>query len=368
METTIFQKGNPFSRKNMMWYVGVLPLGGSSLMVRVDEFPKADKAIREGNLLVGFNLKFDLHWMKRYGYSFQDMKVWDCQLAHFLLTSQQDRYPSLEGVCAYYGLEGKLDIVRTEYWENGIDTPDIPSEVMFKYLDTDLIRTAEVYQKQLEEFKKNPKLYTLFRIQCADLHVLQEMEWNGLLLDTKKAHEEGAKLNARVVQLEEQLDALCPRLALNWDSGDDLSCFLYGGTIVREHREIAGVFKTGTKIGQPRYRVIRVPYEMPRLCEPIKGSELQKEGYWSTDEKMLRQLKGVKKIVDLLLERSKCVKLLDYFDGLPKLIEEMDWKENEVHGQLNQCVAITGRLSATKPNQQNQPPEVKELIISRYND
>ena len=48
------------------------------------------------------------------------------------------------------------------------------------------------------------------------------------------------------------------------------------------------------------------------------------------------------------------------------MIEEKAWEPNIIHGQLNQCVAATSRLSATQPNQQNIPPKMKEVLVSRY--
>jgi hypothetical protein len=69
-------------------------------------------------ILVGFNIKFDLHWLRKYGINFVGKRVWDCQLVHFILTGQQDTYPSLNSVAAYYDLGSKLDVVATEYWNN----------------------------------------------------------------------------------------------------------------------------------------------------------------------------------------------------------------------------------------------------------
>ena len=55
-----------------------------------------------------------------------------------------------------------------------------------------------------------------------------------------------------------------------------------------------------------------------------------------------------------------------YYQGLPKLITEMNWEYGKIHGQLNQCVARTGRLSSSKPNLQNFDSEIKNLFGSRY--
>lgn len=364
-ETTTFKKGNPFSRCNRLCYAGLLREGGYKKLE--SELTPLTHDLLSATLLVGFNIKFDLHWLMRYGLSLRHIPLWDCQLAHFLLTNQTVRYPSLEEVCRFYGLAGKDDNIKLNYWDKGIDTPSIPKEEMLKYLEVDLERTLEVYHKQLEHFKDFPKLYTLFRIHCQDTHVLQEMEWNGLRLNVEQARLKADETRKRLDGIEATLQSkVAGGLTLNWDSVDDVSRFLYGGTITRENRVVVGVYLSGQKQGQPRYKIERVSYELPALTVPLKGSELAKEGYWSTDEKTLKQLKGVKPLVSLLLDRSRLSKLLDYYDGLPTLISDMDWDDSTLHGQLNQCVAITGRLSATNPNQQNQPSEAKQLLISRF--
>ena len=70
-----------------------------------------------------FNGKFDLAWLRRYNIDFSSCRIWDCQLVHFILTGQKESYPSLNEVAEYYGLGTKLDQVKEEYWNNGIDTP-----------------------------------------------------------------------------------------------------------------------------------------------------------------------------------------------------------------------------------------------------
>ena len=46
----------------------------------------------------------------------------------------------------------------------------------------------------------------------------------------------------------------------------------------------------------------------------------------------------------------------------------MNWKHGIIYGQLNQCVARTGRLSSSKPNLQNFDGEIKGLFTTRYGE
>lgn len=342
-----------------------------SSLLRGNRNGEVQASIDSATTLIGFNFKFDLHWLRRTGFSFVGKKVWDCQVAHFIFTGQKEPFPSLEGVAAHYGVAGKWSYIEDTYWFKGIDTPDIPEDEMLTYLAQDLKSTKEVYQAQQEELARRPELVNLMKLHMDDLLVLQEMEYNGLYFDTSEALVQAAEVRREIESITAELGSLYPNTTINWDSGDQLSAFLYGGPITTETREMVGVYATGEKAGMPRFRVHRHTVELPRLVEPPKGSELAKAdkekgtGPWSTAEDVLKACKKIPQI-KLLLRRAELSKLLDYLDGWPSLIVEKDWTENEVHGQFNQVVARTGRLSSSNPNLQNAPEAMKKLIKSRF--
>jgi len=376
VETTISNKGNPFDETNKLCYIGLLNSTSHIINIEYDNEPYGDKLnevqkeIDNSEILVGFNIKFDLHWIRKYRINFMDKRIWDCQLVHFILTGQQNPYPSLNSVAEYYGLGSKLDVVATEYWANKIDTPNIPKDILENYLEQDLNLTKQIYFKQLEELKQNPNLIKLISLHNQDLLVLQEMEFNGLLFNEEKSNELANQTEQEVDRLDEFLFQFhnCP--GFNPSSNDHLSAFLYGGFISLRRRVACGVFKTGSKSGQVKERWEEYQVEFPRLFTPLKGSELQKEGFWSTDEATLKSLKGswkAREAREILLFRSTLEKrLTTYYRGLTNLIKEMNWEKNVLHGQLNQCVARTGRLSSSKPNLQNFDGEIKQLFGSRY--
>jgi len=240
-----------------------------------------------------------------------------------------------------------------------------------EYGAQDVDSTYEVFLKQVQLLSTEEQAkFKLFRMHCNDLLVLQEMEYNGLQYDTQKSRDRSAELGKQLAQIEDKLYQYCDNLPINWDSRDHVSAFLYGGKITEEKRLPIGVYKTGAKVGQPRYKIVVQEYELQRLVTPLKGSELKKEGYFGTDEATLLSLKPnatVKKLITWLLERSKLMKLRStYLDGLPTLIETMDWQDNMLYPNYNQCMAQTGRLSSTKPNAQNLNKEAKKFCTTRY--
>lgn len=363
-ENTIFQKGNPFARRNRCCYLGLFD-GKSSPQLHdlVHGVPDVPTKV-DVDCIVGFNLKYDLHWLRRLGIQFPP-RVHCCQLAHYLLTHQKNIYPSLQEVCEYYGIAGKLDGPH-DFWNRGVDTPDIPRDLMLAYLEQDLRATWNIYQKQQEELEKRPEIKNLMRLHMDDLLVLQDMEWNGLRLNLEECKKQEQQVRERIGYIEKVLSSRYPNTPINWDSGEHVSAYLYGGTISVDRKEPAGLFKTGARQGQVRYRHVTDIFPLPRLVEPPEGSNLKKEGLWSTAEDILKSIKPQIGEIALLLERAGLSKLLDYLHGWPELMVEMDWNQNEVHGQFNQVVTRTGRLSSSRPNLQNVPDPMLQLIESRY--
>ena len=367
-ETTTFQKGNPFARRNRLVYVGTYQPGQPLLALPATEFFLQKPGLDASEFLVFFNAKFDLHWLRRnYGWApSQKQRVWCCQLAHFLLTGQSSVYPSLEEVRTWNGVKRISPKGALDYWARGIDTPDIPPEIMLEDLKNDVLDTYEIYLRQIEAFASLPKLFNLFRLECDDLLVLAEMEWNGLAFNAEEAKRRAEQTRVEIGSIEQQLKDVWPSVPINFNSPTHISALLYGGTIDEDRKTLVGIYQSGGKVGQPRFKHEKIEHVLPQLCKPIEGTELRKLGFYSTDESILRQLNGAKDIRELLLKRSKLSKELDYLDGLPRLIDEMDWDVNTLHSSFNQCVAATGRLSSSKPNVQNLTDGVLSLVESRY--
>jgi len=377
VETTISNKGGPFDQTNTCVCIGVKD--NSNISIAYEEhFDYLQEIIDQAEILVGFNFKFDLHWLRRIGIDISEITVWDCQLAEFILNNQKTPYPSLDSCAIKYGFPLKLDVVKTQYWDLGIDTNEIPREVLSEYLSRDLDLTQQVYAKQKEQFENEANgKYALFKLQCMDLLVLEEVEYNGIKFNTNKALTKAQEIEVELASITQQLTLQTGGVPLNYNSGDDLSCLLYGGVFVETYRVPIGVYKTGKKIGETRFKVLEKNYTLPRLVEPIEGTLVKKskehpenQQYWEVNDTVLRKLKltgAAKTVVKLLNEYAKLEKLRGtYLMGYSKLIDTMHWEKDTLHGTLNQCVAITGRLSSSKPNLQNADPITKVYMESRY--
>lgn len=320
-------------------------------------------------LILFFNGKFDVAWLRKSGISFEGVKVWDVQVAEFILSRQLKKFPSLRETAIKYGLSPKLDVVKTEYWEKGIDTDAVPWEVLREYAAHDSLLTLQCYEAQLPLL--TPAQRMLVSLMSQDMLVLQEMEQNGITFDESLCEAKALELNDEISKIEERLASYYPGVPINFNSPHMLSAFLYGGQIVEIVKEHDGFFKTGLRVGQPRYRNKEVVHTLPRLFIPVKGSEMSAEGVYGTNEGLMRKIKPIDKkhkpLIDMLLQLAKLDKLRGtYYVGLPKLNKEQNWPQGKLHGTLNQTLAVSGRLSSSKPNQQNFASELQDIFISDF--
>lgn len=379
-ETTIKHKGNPYCPSNSLTSYSFLSESGSPefhYYTEPDFTTVLHKVVSGATLLIGVNLKFDIAWARRYGAVIpKGYRVWDCQLAEFILSGQTNSFASMESLCERYSIPGKEDAVA-QYWAQGIDTPDIPVEVLKEYGNGDVERTWKIYQAQLNDPRMNPKLHKLILLDGADLLVLQKMEQNGLKYDKQRSLESARELRVELTSCDSFLRDLAP-VSINLDSGRQLSAFLYGGSWDEDvYEPVTRVYKSGPRKGteytQNRFVETRT-YTLPGFFKPLPRTEVaestDERKVYQTAEPILKQLSTrsnlQRSIIEKLLRRAELAKLVEtYFVKLPALIDEMEWGD-VVHGQYNQVVARTGRLSSSKPNMQNNPSEVDRMFVSRY--
>lgn len=326
-----------------------------------------DLLAESGITIVGFNWKYDLNVFRKLGKDLSGYRCFDCQLAEFIVTYQKVRYPSLEGCLVKYGLGHKVDKVK-EFWDKGIQTEDIPQEILYEYARIDAEKTLELYH----HFQKimTPSQKRLHQMMCMDLVILAEMEWNGILFDEELCEQRGTEIEGEIRQITDELSKLYPNVPINFGSGDQLSAFLYGGIVKEEVKEHVGFYKTGKRVGEPKYANRIIEHELPRLVQPIRGSELSKDGLFATNADTLLKLRGnrkTKRIIELIQRQVRLGTLLSKsYEGLRKSNRDGHWEAGRLHGQYNQCVAETGRLSSSNPNLQNLDSAAQDLFITRY--
>ena len=326
-------------------------------------------------LIVGINLKFDIGWALRLGIQLPSrIRVWDCQLAEFILSGQTKSFASMDELCERYSIAGKRGGLE-EYWNAGIETRDIPLEVVKEYNIGDVSRTLQIYQHQLKDERMNDRLKKLIHLCGLDLLVLQQMEENGILYDKQGSITKGNEVVQELETIRKELQEVIQFEYFNLDSGDHLSCFLYGGTVsVDVFSPVTMVYKSGPRKGeeytQNKFQETK-RWDFPGLFKPLPKTALKKEGYYSTAEGVLRQLPARNKqqrfVIERLLRQADLSKLVGSFlHKIPRMFDEKGWEDSILHPQYHQCVARTGRLSCSEPAAQTFDDVTSVYWISRY--
>jgi DNA polymerase I-like protein with 3'-5' exonuclease and polymerase domains len=383
-ETSIKNKGNPFTHGNFLVSFGWGFLDSDHLGFTyyrdADFLSSFTAALAEAEVIVGVNIKFDIHWLRKYNIVIPEhVRVWDCSIAEFILSGQKSVLPSMDKMCDLYGLPNKQGGLE-EYWNAGISTEDIPYDIVKGYQLGDIERTKQIFKAQQADTRlhKTPNLEKLIYLDGDDLLVLQDMEYNGIKYDISNSISKAEVLEEEARTHTSFLLGLSADPSINFGSPDQLSAFLFGGEYEVTTTELQTmVYKSGPRKGEEYTRNVtteRIRIKHTGYFNPPVGSELAKSTaerpVYSTADGVLSQLRCVSKfqrrIIESLQRLTEIEKLTGtYLRKLPKLIEDMKWGEY-LHGQFNQTIAATGRLSSSKPNMQNSPPISDQMLITRW--
>lgn len=216
-------------------------------------------------LVIGQNIKFDILYACRdpvvyeawMGFVERGGIVWDLQLAEYLLQGmiRESHMLSMDDMARMYGEDLKVDEVK-KMWEAGIDTPDIPRELLTSYLvgqelrnpDTgevsgfregDIGVTRNIFLKQLKLVRDGGMLRSVM-MNMGSLCATIEMERNGMHVDTVigEANREAlaAKLAAAELELQQYLPKDLP-IEFNWGNRYHTSPLIFGGRIKYERQQ-----------------------------------------------------------------------------------------------------------------------------------
>lgn len=257
LETTITEshgrKGNPFNPANWVVARGWKKQGDKHASWSYHPEDKQRSTYLhipdDVTLLVGFNIKFDLLW-ELCGGSPEELrsffrrggKIWDCQYVEYLLNGQTQEVQmcSLNDTAPKYGGTNKLDVVK-QMWDEGINTPDIPEDILIDYLvgteeegrdAGDIGNTEKVFLGQIKEVLRQNQL-KMVQDRMDGLLATTEMEFNGIKIDVAEAGARLKVLTERLAEAERELAGFIPAdipFVFNWNSPIHSSALIFGGT------------------------------------------------------------------------------------------------------------------------------------------
>lgn len=254
------RKANPFDQQNWIvavgWKLQGDPCCGWTYHPQYDRSVSMDIP-EDVQLLVGFNIKFDLHWLwgtpQMRAYFKRGGKIWDCQYVEYLLEGQKESFHmcALNDVAPRYGGTKKIDAVK-EMWEAGYRTSQVPEDLLIDYLvgteeegrnGGDVRNTEIVFLGQIARMRK------LGMTKCIPLRMdgllcTTEMEYNGIKVDMAEAELRLQELEKEYADTDRELaryipdfpDGACEMsstqpLTFNWNSLLHKSALIFGGAL-----------------------------------------------------------------------------------------------------------------------------------------
>lgn len=263
------------------------------------------------SLIVGHNIKYDMHVMRRAGLDIKN-PVFDTMIAAWILDAESNSF-SLESLAErLLGLSG-LSYASVVEKGKTFDTVLIAAASRYAAEDADF--TFRLYRLLSEELEKE-KLGDIFhRLEMPLIPLLAEMEEKGIVVNARQLRQYGAELEKELGDIEKKV----------W-------------TLVGREFNLAS-----TKQLQ---EVLFVERKLPTQKRTKTG--------FSTDTAVLEELAPLDPVPQLILRQRTLAKLKNtYVDTLAGLAESSD--SGRVHTTYIQTGAATGRLSSKDPNLQNIP-------------
>jgi DNA polymerase I-like protein with 3'-5' exonuclease and polymerase domains len=351
-------KASPFHPDNFIVVEGWGEQGQITTSVDIEDRVPAT------NLLVGQNIKFDMLYMLRFKPKMMEWVkdgggLWCTMLAEYLLTAQQGKFVSLDKLSIKYGGVVKDDRIK-EFWEQDIDTTDIPMDMLVEYLEGDVRNTEIVYKAQHKAAERLGML-PLLESQMEALLATTLMEYNGMKFDVELANKAIVGLEKKQKEVVDLVlgimqDESPVHESFQWNplSNQQLSAYLFGGDVkyvidmpVLDDEGNVTRYKGGQRKGEIKKRKEEQVYTLSAKTRSKK--KLGANGYYPVGDDALKELpsspllRGIAELRDL----SKQIKT--YFKGYSKLV----WTDGCIHGSLNHTKTETGRLSSSSPNLQN---------------
>lgn len=378
-------KASPYNKDNGIVMVGAKHCDCTYGMVWGNQeqgyLPIRDLPVPNADtVLVGHNIAFDLAYLTRDSHEWDDWtadgKIWDTMIVEYLLSGQEDMFPSLDFCSAKVAGATLKDERIKEYWNAGINTRDIPHEELEEYLRADVTNCELVFLDQVRRATEMGML-ELIHVQMEARLATMEMEKQGMFLSEVAMDEEQAILEGEMVKTMDQLKAALadsiPKQALDniiLTSPTTISAYLFGGAIKYKLREVEMdvmgqpvLFKSGAKKGLAKEKWVEYGVQVVGKFSTLPYTKMGKNGQYAVGEAVLNRIitdhdnlklprasypSGYYTVKTILTLRGQTKDMSAYYVGYRKL----RWPNGYLHPSFHHCATGTGRLSCSKPNLQ----------------
>ncbi len=269
--------------------------------------------------VIGQHFKYDLNVLSNYSVDISSQKF-DTMLESYVLNASASRH-DMDSLAALY--LGKKTTKYEEICGKGakqIPFAQVSIEDATHYAAEDADITLQLHHELWSQLAKADQVKVFTELEMPLVQVLAGMEQTGVLIDRTELAKQSKDLELSINKLQLKAYELAGK-EFNLGSPKQLQVILF------EDLELPVLKKTAT-------------------------------GQASTAEDVLQDLSAEYELPAVILEYRSLSKLKStYTDKLPLEISE---KTGRVHTSYHQAVAITGRLSSSKPNLQNIPIRTAE--------
>lgn len=196
-----------------------------------------DTILNKTDILVAFNAKFELSWLKAIGIDYTG-KIADPMIMAYVLARGQKWSMSLKELCKRYEVEEKSDAVD-EYLKADVSFEDIPWDIVEEYGKQDVVSTYALYQRLKRELDDNPHLWTTVDLMHEFCLCLTDMEANGIKIDVnaldKLEKQYRIEYNELEIKLNKMIKEVMGDTSINLNSPEQLSQLLYSRKVINKN-------------------------------------------------------------------------------------------------------------------------------------
>lgn len=299
------------------------------------------KVLTGGTEVVGFNLKFELQVLKKYGVEVPG-PLFDAMIAAVALDENKYQWITLKELSVAALGHKMTELHEVAAMEDRGRKKPVPraelseSDKLGPYCMDDARVPLVLRQEFLPRMEREKVLDAFVRMDMPFLKVLADMEFHGIPVDWEYMKVVGEELRQEQIELEQEIYRMAGRP------------FGIGST---------------KQLGELLFKEMGMPVQR----RTGKGAP-------STDADTLGILARTQPICAKILRYRAITKLLStYVDGMANLKKS----DGKLHAQFNQTGTVTGRLSSSQPNMQNLPrgaqirnaisaPEGYKLVVADY--
>lgn len=422
----------PFNSRNSLEVIGVYtPHNNKYLQFRPakDNLSKLREIVAESEMIIGHNVKYDVHWLKAIGIDTDHLIQDDTLVREFILRGGKDTYEvlGLDTVAPLYGGTNKVDIIKP-MWKKWINNCEIDHEILDHYLYMDVWNTWKVWQGQ-EASPKRKIFDKILNMKRALNGAVQRMEYNGIYVDRDKAldirekfYDMRAEAQAELLNLIEK--RVAPKLLMALPEGltptqkkkfreQNEDEYVYDKNSNKDNMHLL----YGLKFKEEGEKI---PYKVGKSQRYLYKAEIE----WRENYKKLRSKAKLKEYIDKCFDKiepsfgvkpiphKEVVKATGFSCGnkaiealheagnqtkratailnvLTKVSAINTWISNNINPMIGNCKdeslihasfniagTISGRFSSSAPNMQNLPSKkkndgknnVRECVKSRFGE